>query len=298
MSSATCNIMSTKAKLAAIFTILFWSSAFVGIRAGLEGYSPGGLALMRFLTASVVMFFIYRQRKHRHAIARRDYVFILGTGVIGIAGYHIALNYGEIFVPAGIASFIISQTPLVTTLLAILFLGEHMKKLGVAGMLVSVIGIGLIALGEHGHIQYYLCLFYVIIAAIIGSLYAIMQKSLLKKYKVIDVTAYAIWSGTLFLLIFTPNLVFDLRHASWQATMAAVYLGVFPGALAYLTWSFVLSEIPVSRATTFLYFAPILATLLGWLWLGEVPAFIALIGGFVALVGLWMVNHSYKPKRG
>ena len=41
--------------IAIIFTLIFWASAFAGIRAGLKSYSPENLVLFRFLTASIIL---------------------------------------------------------------------------------------------------------------------------------------------------------------------------------------------------------------------------------------------------
>ena len=45
-------------------------------------------------------------------------------------------------------------------------------------------------------------------------------------------------------LIFTPDLVRDVREASFTATLTVIYLGVFPATLAYLAWGYILQEIP------------------------------------------------------
>ncbi|MGQ9753540.1 MAG: EamA family transporter, partial [Thermaceae bacterium] len=47
--------MEPRALFSALVTLLFWASAFAGIRAGLMGYAPGHLTLLRFLVASVVL---------------------------------------------------------------------------------------------------------------------------------------------------------------------------------------------------------------------------------------------------
>lgn len=285
-----------KTKLALVAVILFWASAFVGIRAGLLGYSPGGLALLRFVIASIVMYFIYLRRKERAPIQFQDLLLALFTGAIGIGLYNIALNYGELVVSSSMASFIVSQSPVVTTILAFLFLRERVTGYTVLGMMISGIGVALICVSSDSKFDFYIGIVFVMISTVVGSLYSILQKSLLQKHNAIDLTAYAIWGGTLILLIFIPDLIHDIKHASIATTLTVVYLGIFPAALTYLAWNYVLSVIPASRAVSFLYCLPIVATFIGWLWLGEVPAVLAFVGGLIALLGVWLVNHSFKIK--
>ena len=81
-----------------------------------------------------------------------------------------------------------------------------------------------------------------------------------------------------------------MRRAALADTLAVVYLGVFPAALGYVTWAFVLSRFPAGRAASFLYGVPVMAFLVGWAWLGEAPTGIDIIGGLLALSGVAVVN--------
>src|SRR6185295_7545349 len=96
---------SFKLRIALWVVIIFWASAFVGIRAGLLHYSPGGLALLRYLIASIAMIFVYFSRPHRSVLYGKDLILALISGVIGIGLYNITLNYGESSVTSGVASF-------------------------------------------------------------------------------------------------------------------------------------------------------------------------------------------------
>lgn len=270
-----------------------WASAFVGIRAGLQGYSPGVLALLRFTIASLCILFVYLRLPPREKIKRRDAVGLLLLGAVTLGGYQVALNYGEQTVSSCIASFVISQSPIITTFIAIFFLRERLNGLGVLGMTISFLGVALILLGKNGQFNLDQGFFYVCLAALANSIYSVLQKPFLKKYHVIDVTAYLIWGSILPMLVFLPNLSHELVQASWTATFSAIYLGIFPGVIAYLGWSYVLAKMPASRAANFMYFMPVVATLLGWVWLGEMPPLLSLFGGIVALLGVWLVNESY-----
>lgn len=277
--------MTSKTKFALIVAIFLWASAFVGIRAGLQGYSPEGLALLRYLIASLCMGIIYYRMPQRKSMRLLDICGLLLVGAFGIGIYSVTLNYGELSISSGMASFIISQSPIVTAVFAICFLGERLSLTRATGFIISVIGVALITIGEKGGFKWDASIFYILIATTASSCYSLMQKPFLKKYHAIETTTYIIWGGTLFLTIFTPELHQDLLHASLKATLMVVYLGVFPAAIGYVAWSYVLAEISASRAMSFLYFMPFLATILGWLYLGENPMWLSILGGCVRYYG-------------
>jgi drug/metabolite transporter (DMT)-like permease len=154
------------------------------------------------------------------------------------------------------------------------------------GTLVSVMGDFVIAFGEGGGLRFQTGVAYLLIAAVLQAIYFIVQKPLLSCYSAMQVTSLAIWTGTLLLLPFLPSLWADLPQAPPRATIAVVYLGMFPTVVGYVAWAYVLSRMPVSSASPFLYIVPVNTILIGWLWLREVPARISLAGGFVTLLGV------------
>jgi len=283
------HLLTTRALLALAACLIFWASAYAGIRAGLRGFTPGQLAVLRFTVASITLA-IYAKMSHFRAPAVRDLPGLAFTGIIGVSFYNVALNYGETRVSAGAASLLIGSVPIWTALFAALWLHERLTWAGWAGVAISFAGIAMIASGESGGVHLSPQAMIILAAAITSSVYMVLQKHFLGRYSALEFTAYSIWFGLLFMLPFGAGLWSTVRSAPPAATLAALYLGVFPGALAYVAWAYVMSHGPAGHTSTLLYVIPVLAIFIAWLWLGEVPRAQSLVGGVIALAGVVLVT--------
>lgn len=278
--------ISAKTITAIIVSMVSWSSSFVFIRLCLHSFSPGALALFRYLivSATMLIFYCILKKHHRPTVKESMQLFLLGFFGIGL--YMIFLNYGEITVSASITSFIIGMNPIVSMLWSMLFFGEKIKIQRWLGVGVSVIGLMIIAAAKFHHGTISWGIVSLLLAVICAGIYNIGQKPLLSTFHPIEIAAISAWIGTALLLIFTPSLIHQIPQANWVALCSVIYLGVIPGAIGYAAWSIALNgEIAPSKLVLVLYTLPLLSTLLGWLLLGEIPMTLEFLGGLVALLG-------------
>ncbi|MCM2250099.1 MAG: DMT family transporter [Geothrix sp.] len=285
--------------------LLLWASAFAGIRAGMrltpagmpgaDGYGPGQLALLRFGTASIVLA-LYALATRMRMPERKDLPVIALSGFLGISVYHAALNFGEVTVQAGAASLLISAGPVFTALLSAVFLRERLTRTGWGGILVAFTGVALIALSSGRGLRFTPGALLILLSAAVAAIYSILSKRSFKRHTALEFTCYSIWAGTLPMLVFLPGLARQLPVAAPTATLAVVYLGIFPGAIAYVLWNLALSRMPASLLSSFLYLSPVLASFIAWVWLGELPTLLTLLGGAIAILGVILVQtKGYRP---
>ena len=98
-------------------------------------------------------------------------------------------------------------------------------------------------------------------------------------------------AATIACLPFSATLVSDLGDASTSAIVWTVYLGAVPTALGFATWAFALGRTSAGRMGSLTYLVPPIAIGLGWLLLGERPAWLAIGGGAVCLVGVGIARR-------
>ncbi|MET0474299.1 MAG: DMT family transporter [Mycobacterium sp.] len=231
--------------VALLATVVLWASAFPAIRVGLPGLGVAGLSVWRLVVASVALAAIAPLLKVR-APQRRDVPLILLAGVAGMTAYQVLLNWGEVHVAAGTASLLVAIAPVFSVLLSAAFLRTHLTVPTVVGSGVALLGAAVISLsGDTSHPS--LGAVVVLIAALAQGTYHVAIKPLLARYTGFEVACYAMWSGTLFVLPLLPTAIHRLIDAPPSAIVSAIYLGVLPSAVGFVTWSYAVARQPRER---------------------------------------------------
>ncbi len=289
--------MNLKVTLFLLLLAVFWGSAFPLIKIGLEDFSPGHLTLIRFIVASAC-FAPYLYLTNSTLFPKlRDVPYFFLLGLLGITIYHTALNFGELYVTAGAASLIIATAPAISAVLAYFMLSDRLPFMGWIGTLVSFFGVFLIVMGEDEGLSFNPYALLILLSAIVTAFFVVLQKPMLGRYKSAEVSAFATWAGTVPLFVFAPGFIGEVSAASTAPLLAAIYIGVFPAAISYAIFSYALSKAPVTVVTAFLYTVPVFSIFFSWLLIDEVPTYLTLIGGVVAILGIVMVNWAKRRVR-
>lgn len=266
--------------------IILWGSAFPFIKIALQDFQAEHLSALRLVIASTILMLIGIAKKVPFP-NMKDVPLLLLLGICGFAIYHTALSIGEYYVSAGVASLLVSTTPIFSALLAMSFFKETFPRIAWLGSVIAFVGVALIALGNGTPLKGYVFgIVLVLLASFSESIYFTFQKALLDKYGFMALTIYTMVAGALAMLVWLPGSLNDLQSAHVSTVLAVLYLGIGPTVLPYLALAYMIQKVGVSDATISLYLTPVVALLVAYIMLREIPTLVAMLGGIVTLIGV------------
>jgi drug/metabolite transporter (DMT)-like permease len=191
---------------------------------------------------------------------------------------------------------VVNLAPLMVVVFSGLFLREGFPRPLIIGAPVAFLGVVLI--GSQSSTSTGLDVTGLLLALLAAIMYAgctLLQKHLLRSN--VDATTLT-WlgaiAGTVALLPWVGTLVGDLQKAPVDATLWVVYLGIFPTAVAFTTWAYVLQRSTAGQTSATTYVVPAIAILMSWMILGEVPTPMMFAGGALCLLGVLITRMRWR----
>jgi len=278
--------------------IVLWALAFPFIKIGLEELSPVNLTIMRLLVVCIVFVSLLLLKPKKFSkLQKKDVIPIFLVGFFGIVVYHLGLNYGEQYISASAASVIIATIPIFVVILASIFLKERITPKIVLGVLLSVLGVIIIStVGKSDYIfeiKYISGALAVIIAAVMGAAYTVAGKKMLQRYSALSLTVYVSCLGSLGLIPFISNSLFEeVAVMSLTGWGVVIFLGLFPTVVGYVLWYVALEIKSASKISVYLYFVPVLSTIISYVIFRDEITWFFVFGGALVILGLYVVNKQ------
>jgi drug/metabolite transporter (DMT)-like permease len=278
------------------FPVVFWAFAFPFIKIGLEELNPINLTIMRLFTVcAIFLLFIAVAPKKFSKLHKKDLIPLFLLGFLGVVVYHLGLNYGEQYMSPSAASLIIATIPVFTIIFATIILKEKITKKIVVGIPLSLSGVIIISFtGTSGNpleISYISAAFAVLISAFVGAGYTIAGKKLLQRYSALSLTVYAFLFGSLGLLPFlSSSLVTEVAAMTWKGWGAVLFLAVLPTVVGYVLWYVALEKRTASEISVFLYFIPVLSTIISYFLFHDAITLLFIAGAALVILGLVIIN--------
>lgn len=286
---------TTLAILAAAATGIQVGAAITATRFAIDMAGPASLAFLRYAIGAACLAPVFFSARMRFARADIVPIALLGIGQFGVL---IALlNFGLKSVPSARAALIFASFPMLTLLFAALIGQERLTGAKVAGVALTVVGVGF-ALGDRtlgeasliGELA-------VLAAAATGAVCSVLYRPYLRRYPALPVSAFAMLAAVIALAL--PATLDDLAGAVWRLTpagwAAVIFIGLSSGG-GYVLWLWALANTSATRVTVFLSLSPITAAALGALLLGEAVSSTMLAGCGCVVAGVWLANREPAPR--
>ncbi|HEX8879954.1 MAG TPA: EamA family transporter [Candidatus Acidoferrum sp.] len=293
--------------------VAVWAVNFIAAKIGLRYLPPLAMASFRVVLAGVVMVPVYfsclrlkafaeAADLRRRGFALGDFWTFLYLGFFGVTVNQMCFTIGLYFTHVSHSAVIVGLAPIYILLLAVLFRLERATGQKVMGMLIALGGIAVLA-SENGISSHSASIEgdAITMAGSIGfAIYVVLGKRLAEQYDALTMTAFNHFAGALLVLPPAMHEIWALSsarlwHQPWRAWAAVGYMAVFGSALAYVFYFWLLRYLEASQLAAFTYLLPVLATILGILWLGEKGSWTQGLGGFMALGGVYWIESGRAP---
>ncbi|MBV8301855.1 MAG: EamA family transporter [Candidatus Dormibacteraeota bacterium] len=274
---------------------VIWGSTYLTIHLSIESMPPFLMAAARFVLAGLLVL-AWQLRPGRPGRERLTWQQWRSAAIIGaclLLGGNGIVTWGEQYVGTGYMSLIVATVPLWMALFAPLYGGRRVGPLAATGVAVGLAGTGLLL---HPSGAFHWQSVAVIASPLLwanGSLYA--QRAALPR-SALTATGMEMVAGGLLLGV-ASAAGGELGHVHLGAVtltswLAFGYLIVFGSLVGYTAYVWLLSNVSITAVSTYAYVNPLVAVLLGALFLGEQITGITLIAGALIIVAVAAILTS------
>ena len=291
--------------------IIIWALNFIAAKIGLRSLPAATLASFRVVLAGAVMLPFYQFYSRLPAFAEaadsrprqltlRDLWTFLYMGFFGVVMNQVCFTIGLRYTSVSHAAVIVGMGPIYTLIFAVLFKLERATWRKATGMAVAFAGIAVLA-SENGisaHSPSVLGDVITMTGSVGFAMYVVLGKRLGGRFDALTMTAFSHYAGALIILplaiyrAVTLGSVDHWRAIPWTGWAALFYMAIFSSAVAYVFYFWLLHYLEASQLSAFTYLLPVVATILGILWLGEKGSWGQVLGGFLALGGVYWIESG------
>ncbi len=291
--------------------VMVWAFNFIAAKIGLHTLPGLAMASFRVLLAGIVMVptylicirlpaFAEAAAAYRRGFTMRDLWTFVYLGFLGVCVNQLCFTVGLQFTSVGHAAVIVGLGPFYVLVFAVLFRLETATWRKITGMLIAITGVGMLATEStrNAGASSLLGDAIVMTGSVGFAMYVVLGKRVAGKYDSLTMTAFNHFAGALLVLpvalymALKMDMAGNLRGQPWQAWAAVIYMAVFSSALAYVFYFWLLRYLEASQLSAFTYILPVVATILGILWLGEKGSWGQVLGGALALGGVYWIESG------
>jgi drug/metabolite transporter (DMT)-like permease len=273
---------------------VIWAINFVVVKYATHVFNPVAFTGLRVGTAAAFLV-AFAFARGGFALSRHDVLRLLFLGVIGNGLYQLFFIHGLARTRAGNAALIVGAAPAFIALVARARGLERVKRMTLAGIALSVIGVGLVIAGSAASSNGQATILgsvLVFLGVLCWTVYTIVLQPYTKRIDVIQLSAVTMVGGAVPLLFASmPALVAtDWASVGAGGWLALFYSSVISMGVAYFFWYRGLRVLGPTRSAVYTNLQPIVALLVAWAFLGEIPTTFQGVGAVTIIAGVFLTR--------
>ena len=292
--------MKKKDIMLSILLVILWGVNFTVIKLGLAGVPSMLLVSLRYLLLTFPAIFFIKKPK-----TELKYIVLYGL-TVGVGQFSCLFYAMQIGMPAGIASIVLQTQAFISPIFAMIFLNQKINSKQIIGLIISAIGLILIAMASIGDnmnkvpvLAFILMVAAPIFWAVSNIIAKIASDKAASKDEKLNMVSMVVWSGLvppipmlgLALMLDTPKTLLSvLTNLNGISIFAVLYLAYAATLTGYGIWSKLIVSYPMSTVAPIPLLVPIVALLSARIVLMEQLSSLQWIGFIVILTGLAIAN--------
>ncbi|NNU79132.1 DMT family transporter [Halovulum dunhuangense] len=284
--------MTLRTALLGLAFVFMWSSAFTSARVAVADAPPFLILTARFAVSGGLAILIATALGQKISLDRAGWRAVVLFGLFQNALY-LGLNFVAVqWIEAGLASIIASALPLSVAAAQLIFGGQRLPLLGVAGLAAGLSGVLLIMSarisGGADPLGVLLC----IIGLLSLTAATLLVSGASARGNLLMVVGLQMLVGSAALLPVSLLLEDWVVNWTWSLGIAFTYTTLVPGLAATLVWFVLVGQIGATRAASFHFLNPFFGVAIAALILGEGLSLRDVIGVVVIMAGIYMVQRA------
>lgn len=281
--------------LTMLLVVLIWGANFSVTKIALLELPPLAFAAIRFGIAGVLLWLILRWREGVRPLPPGAFWKLTWVGIIGNTCYQVLFTYALTITTAANGALLIATTPALVALIGALLGIEKLRRNIVLGILLAFAGVILVLLArglaftQAGLIGDALMLG----AALCWTIYTLGVRTVAGEMSPLAITTWTMITGVPgLLLVSVPDLLrIEWAAISGLAWASLAYATILALVLSYVLWNNSVRVAGSNRTAIYGCAIPLVAALVAWPLLGEVPTALQGMGAVLIIGGVLLTRR-------
>ncbi|XP_055803816.1 WAT1-related protein At3g02690, chloroplastic [Solanum dulcamara] len=289
-----------------ISPFFFWGTAMVAMKEVLPKTGPFFVSSFRLIPAGLMLVAFAASRGRNFPSGFNAWLSITLFALVDATCFQGFLAEGLQRTSAGLGSVIIDSQPLTVAVLAALLFGESIGSVGAAGLVLGVIGLLLLEVPALSFDNSNFSLWgsgewWMFLAAQSMAVGTVMVRWVSKYSDPVMATGWHMVIGGIPLVAISilnhePVISGSLMELTSNDLLALLYTSIFGSAISYGVYFYNATRGSLTKLSSLTFLTPMFASIFGFLYLDETFTPVQLIGAFVTVAAIYMVNYKSDTK--